>query len=98
MKVNYFIYLMHTTNTTKFILGFYQILRSVLEYLIMEEYETLSCVRGYHEYQIVWTAAVGEELRSERETPPNLRDPYAVIVKKDGITVGHLPQGFVHYF
>ena len=26
----------------------------------MEEYETLSCVRGYHEYQRVRTAAVGE--------------------------------------
>ena len=46
-KVDYFIYLTHTTNTTVFILGFYQILRSVLKYLIMEEYETLSCVHIY---------------------------------------------------
>ena len=57
----------------------------------MEEYETLSCVHGFHEYQRVWTVAVGEELCCKKETPRNPRDPYAVVVKKDGITVGHLP-------
>ena len=51
----------------------------------------LSCVRGYHEYQRVWMAAVGKELWCERERPLNPRDPYAVVVKKDGITVSHLP-------
>ena len=45
----------------------------------------LSCVCGYHEYQRVWMAAVGEELCCKRETR-------AVVVKKDGITVGHLPH------
>ena len=58
----------------------------------MEEYETLSCVCGYYEYQRVWMVAVGEVLHSERETLRNPRDPYAVVVKKDGITVGHLPH------
>ena len=58
----------------------------------MEEYETVSCVHGYHEYQGVWMAAVGEELCCKREMRRNLRDPYAVVVKKDGITVGHLPS------
>ena len=60
----------------------------------MEEYETLSCVlgHGYHEYQRVWTVAVGEELFFERETQLNPRYPYAIVVKKDGITVGHLPH------
>ena len=48
----------------------------------------LSCVRGYHEYQRVRMAAVGEELQCERERPRNPTDPYAVVVKKDGITVG----------
>ena len=52
----------------------------------------LSCVRGYHEYQRVWMAAVGEELHFERETRRNPRYPYAIVVKKDGITVGHLPH------
>ena len=83
---------MHTTNTTGFIIGFYQILLSVLEYLIMEEYETLSCVREYHEYQSVWRVAVGEELHFEREILRNPMDPYAVVVKKDSITVSHLPR------
>ena len=58
----------------------------------MEEYETLCCVCGYHEYQRVWMAAVEEELRSERETRRNPRYPYAIVVKKDGITVGHSPH------
>ena len=30
-------------------------------------------------------AAVGEELRCKTERPQNPRDPYAVVVKKDGI-------------
>ena len=38
------------------------------------------CARG-------WMAAVGEELWCERERPQNPMDPYAVVVKKDGITV-----------
>ena len=59
----------------------------------MEEYETLSCVCEHHECQRVWMTAVGEELRCKRERPQNPRDPYVVVVKKDGITVGHLPHG-----
>ena len=49
----------------------------------------------------VWTVAVGEELCYERETPHNPTDLYAVVVKKDGITVSHLPrkiQGYIYYF
>ena len=60
----------------------------------------LSCVHGYHEYQRVcqsgWRArrmtAVGEELWCERERPQNPMDPYAVVVKKDDITVGKSTQ------
>ena len=47
----------------------------------MEEYKTLSCVHGYHEYQRVWMAALGEELQCKRERPQNPTDPYAVVVK-----------------
>ena len=36
-------------------------------------------------------AAVGEELLFKTETQRNPRYPYAIVVKKDGITVGHLP-------
>ena len=49
MKFNYFIYLKHTTNTTEFILGFIRFYVPCSSTLIMEEYEMLSCVRGYHE-------------------------------------------------
>ena len=33
-------------------------------------------------------AAVGEEFQCETERPQNPMNPYAVVVKKDGITVG----------
>ena len=47
-------------------------------------------VRGYHDYQAVWDAQIGEELScvTERE---NVRDPFAVAVKKSNLTVGHIP-------
>ena len=46
----------------------------------METFERELCVRGYHVYQRIWTAAVGEVLHCERE-PTNSRDRYAVAVK-----------------
>ena len=46
-----------------------------------EEFVTDSMVRGYHIYQDVWTPVVGED---------NTEDRYAVVVMKDGVTVGHL--------
>ena len=59
---------------------------------IMEELLRLSCVRGYHVYQDVWDAAIGEILTCERE-PSNSQDRYAVAVKKEGSSiVGHLPK------
>ena len=58
---------------------------------IMEELSRLSCVRGYHVYQDVWDAAIGEILTCERE-PSNSQDRYAVAVKKEGSIVGHLPK------
>ena len=57
----------------------------------MEMYERACCVRGYHVYQHVWSAAVGQVLSCERE-PTNSRDRYAVVVKKDGVVIGHLPR------
>ena len=72
---------MHATNA-KFILGFIRFYVPCSSTLIMEEYKTLSCVHGYHEYQM---AVVEKEFWCERERPRNPRDPYAVVVKKDGI-------------
>ena len=49
--------------------------------ITMETFERELCVRGYHVYQRIWTAAVGEVLHCERE-PTNSRDRYAMAVKK----------------
>ena len=40
----------------------------------------------------VWMVAVGEKLCFKRERPRNPTDPYAVVVKKDGVTVGKSTQ------
>ena len=52
-----------------------------------------SCIRAYHVYGEVWTAALGEQLYCERE-PGNVVDRYAMAVKKPDshVIVGHLPQ------
>ena len=43
--------------------------------ITMETFERELCVRGYHVYQRIWTAAVGEVLHCERE-PTNIRDRF----------------------
>ena len=60
--------------------------------------ELRSCVmeamiRGYHEYQSIWKAEIGENLTCIRE-PGNVRDPYAVVVIKSesSTIVGHVPR------
>ena len=50
-----------------------------------------SCVCGYHTYEDIWEAAVGEELLCKRE-PNNMRDSYAVAVIKDDCVVEVLQQ------
>ena len=51
-----------------------------------------SCIRGYHVYNEIWTAVLGEVLLTQRELH-NVTDRYAVAVKKhSGETVGHLPR------
>ena len=54
-------------------------------------YEEDSCIRGYHLYQAIWTAVVGECLVCQRE-PLNSSDRYAMAVMKDDVVVGHLPR------
>ena len=56
--------------------------------------ETLSVeamVCGYHVYQEIWHAALGEQLSCKRE-PGNRKDPFAVAVVRALVTVGHLPK------
>ena len=50
------------------------------------------CIHGYHVYNEIWTAVLGEVLITERDFH-NMADCYAVAVKKhSGETVGHLPR------
>ena len=57
----------------------------------MAEWEVDSCVRGYHVYESIWEAALGERIGCVRE-PFNANDRYAVALKKDSAVIGHLPQ------
>lgn len=60
----------------------------------MNTFETPCCVRGYHIYKDIWTAAVGEILFCVRE-PTNASDRYAVAVTRPGglgVVIGHLPR------
>ena len=54
-------------------------------------------MRGYHVYQDIWEAAVGEMLVFSME-PHNTYDQYAVAVEKNDIIIGHLhaPRKVVH--
>ena len=52
-------------------------------------FEFDSCIRGYHQYQEIWTPILGECLSSSRELG-NRHDPFSI---KEGIgTVGHVPK------
>ena len=57
----------------------------------MEEFERDCCICGYHVYKEIWPAAMGEELKCDRE-PENWCDPYAVAVKRSWVVIGHLPR------
>ena len=56
----------------------------------MSSLEVPSMVRGFHEYQRIWSAAVGEELSCSREFG-NVHDLFAVAVKRSGDVFGHVP-------
>ena len=56
-----------------------------------ERCQFASMIRGYHEYQSIWTAEIGENLDCARDVR-NSHDPYAVSVKKGTATVGHVPR------
>ena len=56
----------------------------------MPTFQVEAMVRGYHVYEEIWDASIGEELLCARE-PTNPRDPFAVAVVKSDQTVGHVP-------
>ena len=58
---------------------------------MVAEYEMKLCVRGYHVYQDIYEAAIGETLFCLRE-PRNSHDRCAVAVEKSGTVIGQLPR------
>ena len=61
----------------------------------MKELRKDSVVRGHHVYKSVWTHVIDEELYLESEES-NEHNEYAVAIRKDGKTVGHVPHSFSH--
>ena len=59
--------------------------------------EIVSCIRGYHVYQTIWQAALGETFHCVQETSDS-KVRYAVSVVKDGQVIGHLPKKFSKLF
>ena len=61
----------------------------------MSTYQCFSiddCIRGYHIYEDIWTAPIGDYLACKPEFS-NLHDPYAVaVVTMNDVMVGHLPR------
>ena len=55
----------------------------------MSTYTVQMIVCGYHVYQVVWEAAVGQMLPSQRERC-NVHDPYTVPIVDRGVIVGHV--------
>ena len=56
-----------------------------------ETFSVEAMVRGYHVYQNIWDADLGEQLSCWRE-PTNSRDPFAVVVVQSHVIVGHIPR------
>ena len=57
----------------------------------METLQIESCVKGYHIYQDLWEAVIGEELQCPRERD-DPADIYTVTIRKGRTVVGHLPR------
>ena len=61
----------------------------------MENFETESCIRGFHIYKENWSPLIGEQIKCVREVA-NPQDRYAVAVIKttsfSAETVGHIPR------
>ena len=54
-------------------------------------FEVESMIRGYHWYNAIWEATIGEVLPCKMELS-NPEDRFAVAVCKHDITVGHVPR------
>ena len=60
----------------------------------MEKFTLNSAVRGYHVYEVVWKATIGEKLQADQELG-NEVNKFAVKVVKNNEIVGHLPREYL---
>ena len=85
-----------STHLQLFIVSFSSISDKNLEIPIFveKEFTVQCCIRGYHTYQAQWNAEVGAKLNTARDTRPAalVEDKYAIAVKHDEQTVGHVPK------
>ena len=61
---------------------------------VEKEFTVQCCIRRYHTYQAQWNAEVGAKLKTAPDTRPAalVEDKYAIAVKHDEQTVGHVPK------
>lgn len=78
---------MHDHTPSKFQLAVYEVWQPAMS----SSFEVEAMVRGYHIYNDIWDASLGEHLQCGRETG-NPQDIYAVAVLKSGVVVGHVPR------
>ena len=57
-----------------------------------KEYQIESFVMGYYVYRNIWSPKEKDILNTEIELS-NVMDKFAVVIKNNTITVGHLPKG-----
>ena len=60
-----------------------------LPIILIQEYEIVSHIMGYHKYKSIWIPFVREKLTRQKE-PENAFDKYAVAMIKNGSVVGNL--------
>ena len=68
------------------------LLEGELPIILIQEYEIVFHILGYHEYQRNWIHFVGEKL-TRRMVPENVMDKYTVAVINNDTEVGHLMKG-----
>jgi len=59
--------------------------------LEMETFSIEVMVRGYHVNKDIWDATLGEQQCCRKE-PRNNQDPFAVVVVRSQVIVGHVPR------
>ena len=53
-------------------------------------FSVAAAIRGYYVYKEIWSAELDEELTCKREVG-NQYDTFALVMRKDSVTVGHVP-------